>query len=159
MVPPAALAELHMDPRDPLPSDSHHALLGELDAGAIGELVAAAGPGSGSTLASVELRHTGGALARSAPHHGAVATLPGSFASFAVGLADEATAARTAADLERVEAAIGPYEAGQYLNFTEQTTAAESFFDADTAARLQAVKQSYDPERLFQANHEIGAGR
>jgi FAD binding domain/Berberine and berberine like len=159
MVPPVGLAELHMDPRDPMPYASHHALTGELPAQAIGDLVAAAGPGSGSTLASVELRHTGGALARTAPHHGALAALPGSYASFAVGLADPMTAAQTGEDLARVEAALRPHEAGQYLNFTEQTTPAEAFFDADTAARLQAVKQAYDPQRLFQANHELGAGR
>ena len=159
MVPPVELADLHMDPRDPMPYASHHALTGELDGQAIGDLVAAAGPGSGSTLASVELRHTGGALARSAPHHGALATMPGDYAVFAVGLADPASAAKTAEDLARVEAALRPYEAGQYLNFTEQTTPAEAFFDAATTARLQAVKQTYDPERLFQANHELGAGR
>ncbi len=159
MVPPAGISELHMDPREPMPSSSRHALLGELDAKAIAELVAAAGPGSGSTLASVELRQTGGALARTAPHHGALASLPGSFASFAVGLADPATAAKTADDLARVEAALRPYEAGQYLNFTDQATPAEAFFDVATGARLRAVKQAHDPRRLFQANHEIGAGR
>ena len=159
MVPPAGLAELHMDPREPMPYSSRHTLLGELDAEAIAELIAAAGPGSGSTLASVELRQTGGALARTAPHHGALASLPGSFASYAVGLADPLTAAKTADDLARVEAALRPYEAGQYLNFTEQATPAEAFFDAATGARLRAVKQAHDPQRLFQANHEIGAGR
>lgn len=66
---------------------------------------------------------------------------------------------RTEEDLARVAAATRPYEAGQYLNFTEQTTPAEAFFDAATGARLQAVKDAYDPQRLFQANHELGAGR
>jgi FAD/FMN-containing dehydrogenase len=159
-VPPVRIAELHMDPRDPMPYASDHALLGELPATAIAELVAAAGPGSGSTLASVELRHTGGALARTGPGHGAVATLPGSFAMFAVGLAaDEASTAKTTADLARVAAATQPYQAGRYLNFTEHHTDGESFFDPATAARLRAVRDAYDPDRTLQANHEIGAGR
>ena len=56
MQPPAGIAELHMDPRDPVPSLGDHNLVGELDARAIEELVAAAGPGSESSLVSVELR-------------------------------------------------------------------------------------------------------
>jgi len=160
MVPPAGIAELHMDPREPMPYASEHSLLGELTATAIDDLVLAAGPGSGSTLASVELRHTGGALARAGEHHGALATLPGSFALFAVGLAaDPETTAKTAADLDRVVAATRAHEAGHYLNFVERQGAAESFFPSAVGERLCAAKASYDPTRLFQANHEIGADR
>ncbi len=160
MVPPEGIAELHMDPREPMPYATAHSLVGELPSEAISDLVAAVGPGSGSGLVSVELRHTGGALSRAGEHHGAVATLPGSFGSFAVGVAaDPATTAQTQADLHRFEAALAPYAAGKYLNFTEQHADGESFFDADVAARLQAVKETYDPGHLFQANHEIGAGR
>jgi FAD/FMN-containing dehydrogenase len=160
MVPPAGIAEMHMDPRDPAPYDSTSSLLGELPESAIEDLVAAAGDGSGSALVSVELRHTGGALARSADHHGAIATLPGSFASFAVGMTmDEGSTAKTETDLARVAAAMKPFEAGRYLNFVEQTTAAEAFFDPEVAERLRAAKEAYDPNRLFQANHEIGADR
>ncbi|MGE5407172.1 MAG: FAD-binding oxidoreductase [Syntrophothermus sp.] len=160
MQPPAGIAELHMDPRDPVPAASAHDLLGELPPRAITELVEAVGPGSGSGLVSVELRHTGGALARSAPHHGALSTLPGSYASFAVGIAaDPETTARTAADLGRFSAASRPYAAGRYLNFTEQPANWESFFGPEARARLRAVKEEYDPGRVFKANHEIGAGR
>ncbi|HEX4669403.1 MAG TPA: FAD-binding oxidoreductase [Solirubrobacterales bacterium] len=160
MMPPAGIAELHMDPREPMPYASEHSLLGELPATAIDDLVLAAGPGSGSTLASVELRHTGGALARAGEHHGAIATLPGSFAMFAVGLAaDPATTAKTGADLGRVAAALRQHEAGHYLNFVERRSEAESFFPGAVGERLLAAKDAYDPERLFQANHEIGADR
>jgi FAD/FMN-containing dehydrogenase len=160
MVPPAGIAELHMDPREPVPGATAHDLLGELPPRAVADLVAAVGPGSGSALVSVELRHTGGALARSGSDHGAAATMPGSYASFAVGIAagPELTA-KAEADLARFKAATAPYVAGRYLNFVEERTEAESFFAAEVAARLRAVKDAYDPERLFQANHEIGAGR
>ena len=47
----------------PVP-DGTHAMLGELSAGRVDEDLAVAGPGSGSPL-SLELRHMGGALARS----------------------------------------------------------------------------------------------
>jgi hypothetical protein len=158
MVPPAGLSELHMDPPDPLPYASGHQLLGELPSRAIDDVVAVAGPGSGSPLASVELRHTGGALARSEPGHGALATLPGSFATFAVGLAaDEAMAEAVTAQVELVSEALAPYEAGLYSNFTEEQTDARDFFPAATYERLRVVKAEYDPDDLFRANHPIPA--
>jgi UDP-N-acetylenolpyruvoylglucosamine reductase len=158
-VAPAGIAELHMDPRDPVPYDSAHAMLGALDGEAIDRLVEAAGPDSGSALVSVELRQAGGAVARSAPGAGAVATLPGEFAFFAVGIADPALAEKTNADLERVAAALAPYDAGRYLNFVEETADAAGFFPPAVAARLEVARDTYDPERLMQANHEIGAAR
>jgi FAD/FMN-containing dehydrogenase len=86
---------LHMDPRDPVPADSTHAMLGELDSAAIDRWVEASGPGSGSTLISTEIRHAGGALSRTAPGAGAVATLPGELAFFAVGIAVPELVAKT----------------------------------------------------------------
>jgi UDP-N-acetylenolpyruvoylglucosamine reductase len=158
-MPPAGIAELHMDPRDPVPYDSTHAMLGELDAAAIDRLVEAAGQDSGSTLISVELRHAGGALSRTSPRAGAVATLPGEFAFFAVGIADPTMAPKTSADLDRVAAALSPCEAGHYLNFVEETSDATGFFPPAVATRLEAARDTYDPSRLMQANHEIGAAR
>jgi FAD/FMN-containing dehydrogenase len=158
MVPPAGIAELHMDPRDPVPGASEHSLLGDLPERAIEELVIAVGPGSGSTLVSVELRHTGGALGRAEEGSGAIASFPGSFASFAVGIAAPGIAEKTEADLARFVAATRPYEAGHYLNFVERKSETESFFPPAVAERLRAVRRTYDPERLLQANHEIGPG-
>jgi UDP-N-acetylenolpyruvoylglucosamine reductase len=158
-LPPVGIAELHMDPRDPSPYDSAHAMLGALDSAAIDRLVEAAGPGSGSALVSVELRHAGGALGRTSPGAGAVATLPGEFAFFAVGIADPAMALKTSVDLDRVAAAMSPYEAGRYFNFVEEKSEAAGFFPPSVATRLEAARDTYDPERLMQANHEIGAGR
>ena len=160
MVPPAGIAELHMDPRDPVPSDSAHACWASCPRGRSTDLVAAAGPDSGSALISVELRHTGGALARAGAGHGAVATLPGHFASFAVGLADRAAGgedrARTSPGWRRRWRPTRP--ASTSISPSSRTRA-ESFFEPAVADRLLAVKDAYDPERLFHANHEIGAGR
>ncbi len=156
-MPPAGIAELHMDPRDPMPYDTAHALLGELPGEAIDALVEATGPGSGSALVSVELRHTGGALSREAGGAGAIAPLPGEFAMFGVGALLPGLETKTEDDLARVEAAMGPYEAGHYLNFVERRTDGASFFTPAVAARLEAARDTYDPDRLMQANHEIGA--
>jgi FAD/FMN-containing dehydrogenase len=78
MVAPEALGDMAMDPPDPLPFVSTTALLDDLTSAGVDELVEAVGPGSGSPLAMVELRHMGGALARRGPDAGARANLPGS---------------------------------------------------------------------------------
>jgi hypothetical protein len=157
MVPPPALAFLHMDPPEPVPGIGGHRLYGELPQDAIEELVRVAGPGSGSPLVSVELRHTAGALARSGPDHGAVATLDGSLMMFAVGMAPDADAAAAlTAQIEKVQGALRPYDAGATLNFTENPLDLGDAFPDDTCRRLARVREELDPERILQPSHAIG---
>ena len=156
VVPPAELGDLAMDPNDPLPFMSATALLTHLPHAAVDELVAVAGPGSGSPLAMVELRHMGGALARREPGAGARATLPGTVAMFSLGVPeDDASAVTVGTYLESVERAVMPYRAGDYPNFVEAQSDASAFFDAETWARLREVKAEYDPSDLFKGNHHI----
>lgn len=64
MVPPAGIAELHMDPPDPVPYTGEGQMLGELTPAAIDAFVAAAGPGSGSPLQAGRWRSRKRARAR-----------------------------------------------------------------------------------------------
>ena len=158
VVPPIALGDMAMDPPDPLPFLSVHQLLGELPAAGVDDLLAAAGPGSGSatSLTMVQLRHTGGALARVSAGAGARATLPGEVCMFALGLAvDEPSAAAVGRSLGAVEQALRPYRVGDYPNFVEEPADASAFFDAQTWARLRDVKAMYDPSDLFKGNHHV----
>jgi FAD/FMN-containing dehydrogenase len=156
VVPPAGIAELHMDPPHPVAGVSAHTLLGELGSEGIDALVDAAGPASGSRLLSVELRQLGGALARTAPEHGALDMLRADYAMFGVGIAPEpGLRAANEAQLERVLAALAPWESGLYSNFTEHRTGAGSFFGPETHERLRAVKEAFDPEGRFRANYVI----
>ena len=66
MIPAPALQELHMDPPQPVPGQGDGTFLDELPSAAIDAIVAAVGPGSGSALLSVEIRHCGGAMAGTA---------------------------------------------------------------------------------------------
>ena len=117
-------------------------LVGDLAATAIDELVAVTGPGSGSPLVWVELRHMGGALSRTAPPHGAaLAPSPSSYTMFAVGMAPTPEARQVAqAHADRVAAAMLPYESGHYSNFTEDSGGAGRFFGGEAWNRLRAVK-------------------
>jgi FAD/FMN-containing dehydrogenase len=157
MVPPAGIAELHMDPPQPTPYVGEGFMLGELDHAAIDRFVAAAGPDSGSPLVSAEIRHLGGAAQRSAPHHGALATLDAEFITFSVGiLADAALMPAFRAQLDTIAAAFAPCTNGrEYLNFTEVRTDPARFYTPETYARLRAVKARVDPDEVFRANHRI----
>jgi hypothetical protein len=159
MVAPEGISELHMDPPEPVPYTGEGMLLGDLPAEAIDRFVAAVGPDSGSPLLSAEIRHVGGALARSAADHGALDTLPGSFLTFAVGMVlDEQSYRANRHQLASLRTALAPYDTErQYLNFTEHDTDPARFYGPSAYLRLQQVKAEVDPGNVFRANHPIAA--
>ena len=154
--PPAGIADLHMDPQDPVPYTSESMLIRELPPAVIDCLLEAVGPGSGSRLVSVELRHGGGALSQAPYDAGALATLPGSFVTFAVGFVPVPEAmAPTRAWLGAFKASLEPYDAGRYFNFVEESFDIAQIFPPEVLDRLREVKQRYDPENLFHSNHPV----
>jgi FAD/FMN-containing dehydrogenase len=154
-VPPAALQHLHMDPVEPVPGLTTHAMLSDLTERAIADALAAIGPGAGSP-ASFEVRHVGGAASRSDAGHGAIDTLGGQYMMFGIApVMDPAMAASLEADLVRLDAAFDAEDSGRYLNFTEVEHAVDDMFPEGTVPRLRAVKDEYDPEGLFRANHAV----
>lgn len=99
-VPPSALGHLHMEPELPVARLADDGLAGALPAAAVDDLVAVAGPGSGSPLATVELRHASGALE----------TLETAYFTHASGTpTDAASATAIEAQLALVDAALAPY--------------------------------------------------
>jgi len=160
MLPPTELGALHMDPVDPVPAHIDGWLLGDLPPAAIDALVEAAGPGSGSPLLSVELRHLGGALADPAPEHGALASLDAGFATATISLAMNDKMNDNAAALERhaaiVRAALAPWEAERnYPNFAERSFNVSDLFSPATCERLGRIKAQYDPKDLIRSTHPI----
>lgn len=157
--PPAGISDLHMDPPDPSPYAGAGMLLGELPGAAIDALLAAVGPDSPAQLLSVELRHDGGAMGRGAPEHGAMDALPGEFLLFGVGIVPEpAVMAPTKEWLAAMTAAMKPWDAGRYLNFSDETEDIGVAFPPETCERLRAAKVRYDPENLFHATHPVVSG-
>jgi FAD/FMN-containing dehydrogenase len=156
MVPSAALGYLHMDPDDPLPAAMDHMVLGDLPSAAIDDLVAVTGPGSGSPLVSVELRHCGGALARTPENSGAATGIAGEYLMFAVGgLMTPEMGAAVEAQLALVGGALAAHRTGSYSNFEERPGRAGELYDAETTARLAAARKAVDPDGIFLANHEF----
>ena len=148
MVPPVGIAELHMDPPEPVPYTGEGMMLGELDATAIDRFVAAAGPGSGSPLVSAEIRHLGGALGPDGARGTARSprSTPSSSRSRSGWCSTTRPTPRTGSSSSCSAQALTPYDTGrQYLNFTEEETDPATFYRADAYRRLRAVKAAVDP--------------
>jgi FAD/FMN-containing dehydrogenase len=160
-MPAAALVRLHGDPEGATPGTSNSANLVMPEphdvAAFSAAFVAAAGPGSGSSMLLAELRQLGGALGTPDPNGGALPAMLGAFVLFGLGVpmapGDEA---KIAADAARLVAACAPWSNGhRYLNFTENAVDSGTGFEAAAYRRLAAVRSEYDPDEMFLANHAI----
>jgi FAD/FMN-containing dehydrogenase len=158
-VPSASLVRLHMDPEGPTPGVSATTLLGSMPDEAVDAFLATVGHGTEQSLLAAELRQLGGALGR--PHHGAGALpqVDGQFVLFGVAIAaTPEMAAAGHADANALVAAMEPWANGrQYLNLLEEAGDPRTGYDADSFARLQALRASIDPDGTLMANHHIAA--
>lgn len=161
-MPAAGLCRIHMDPEQPVPALGHHAPIAELPDEAIEAFVAnGPGPETGSVLLLAELRHLGGALARSGPNNGALDNLDFPFVLNAIGslMGPPEVTGKVAGDLDRITDAMEPWTAdGSYFNFADRPCDVDSILPAETCARLTKVKRSWDPEGMFVANHSVSLG-
>lgn len=157
--PPTGIVDLHMDPPEPSPYTGQGMLLGDLPSEAIDALLGAVGPDSGTKLLSVEVRHNGGAMGRGGEGHGAMNALPGSFLLFGVNIIPEPAAMAPSRQwLGAMKDAMQPWDAGRYLNFSDEDEDIAVAFPPETVERLRAAKAKYDSENLFHANHPVVSG-
>lgn len=156
VIPARELSALHMDPPGPAPGIGDGYMLNELSPVAVDAIVESAGAESGSSLLSLEVRHLGGALARTAEGDGA-ALLDKPFVMFAVGIAPTPEAARqTIHDVERVLTALAPWDSGRdYSNWRETRATGERLFSPETYARLREIKAEVDPDDLIRSHHPV----
>jgi FAD binding domain/Berberine and berberine like len=158
MMDAAGLNHFHMDPPEPVPAvGGAHVMLDDLSAEAVDAIVSVAGPQIQHPLLMMELRHIGGALDRVPEGAGARGRLPGKIVTYAAGMVmDAETAVAIESHLEKVEAALAPFDSGQrYLNFVEHKESTATMYEDGDHARLVAIRADYDPGQLFQSNHEI----
>ena len=154
-VPAAALMRIHMDPEPPMPGKGDGFLVDDLDGDAIKAIIELAGPGTESPLLMVELRQLGGTLRDRRPGAGALGSLDGSFAFYALGVpmgpgAGEAIESR----IEAIKGALAPWSRGKtYLNFAEKSVTIGDAIGADAFTRLEQVKAAVDPDGRFRSGH------
>jgi FAD/FMN-containing dehydrogenase len=157
VMPARELSTLHMDPPGPVPGVGDGILLGEADVGTVAALVESAGADSGSSLLSVEIRHLGGALARTSLGDGAANFVDAAYGVFAVGIA--ATPELHAAserDSKRVVARLAPWDSGRdYMNFRESRASGARLFSPEIHRRLREIKRRVDPHDVIRANHPV----
>ncbi|MFC9691176.1 FAD-binding oxidoreductase [Kribbella sp. NPDC056951] len=153
-MPAANIAQIHNDPTEPTLSWDRGVMLDELDADFADAFLGAVGPDQQVPLVAVELRHLGGAVSRDVPEGSAVGGRGGAYTLFMVGAPDPSL-------FETVLPAV----AGQVLGGVQKWTSAENAINladgfaipgsyeaswpAETRARLDEVRATYDPERRF----------
>ena len=153
--PPAGIADLAMDPADPLPTRSATALLDSLPGEAIDQVVGISAV-PGSPVLMTQFRHLGGALSRPAAGGGARDRLAGEVCVFAVSVVPHPDAEAPArAGLAGLLAAVQDGRAGAYPSFVEEPADAAGFWGSDAWQRLRSVKALYDPSDVFRGNHHI----
>ena len=153
VLPYAAVGVIHADPVEPLPFVERSLLLSRLTGSTIGRLLAVAGPGSGSSLVTIELRRLGGAVARPGPRPSAVSHRDAAFSVVAVGLAPPELAPAATVQAESVVGALRPWShPGTLPNFGQS---GPTDYDATTLARLRSLIAVHDPNGLLVAGDPL----
>ena len=160
MIPAPALAQLNMDPPQPVPIQGDGAFLADAPAAAIDAVVALAGPDADTPLASVEVRHLGGALARPAPG-GAQPSIDAKYVVFAGGFTPTPELASVVrGQAQAVKDALAAWHASyDYYNFEATPAAASAVLSPASYRRLQKIKASYDPDQMLISAHPVRPSR
>lgn len=148
---PADLIMTHMDPPEPAPARADHYLLNNVDDSAIDAWLAAAGPGSSSVLAVSELRQLGGAFRDRAEHGGVLNGIDGQFAALNVGIPmGMATVDLIRAQMQRIRETLSPFDTGFTApTFVEEAGSPHRALPADLEARVEVIRQRFDPSGMF----------
>ena len=146
-----------MDPEQPVPGVGDGLTLAELPPDALDTFIDVAGPRGGHQLASIELRHLEGELARARPENGALASIPAKYTLTAGGFAPVAKLVSTLwRQIEAIQQALAPWTAPyMYLNYSDTKRDPASYWDAQAYERLRRIKSAVDPEDLIRSNHPI----
>jgi FAD/FMN-containing dehydrogenase len=156
MLPTSQLSTVNMDPAEPVPYYGEGIHLNGFDSGCIDKLVEVI---VDTPLMHAEVRHLGGAAARSGAGHGALDKIDAPFTTLTFGLAlDAEMKADMARHLTRLHSELAPWDSGmRYLNFAESPMDVRMIYPQASYDRLCALKGTYDPGHLFLANHPIRA--
>jgi hypothetical protein len=156
-IPAAALAQLHMDPAQPVPFQGDGAFLADAPAAAIDAVVALTGPDADTSLASIEIRHLGGALARPARDAGAQPQIDAKYVMFTGGFTPTPEAGDTVrAQAQAVKDALAAWHAPyDYYNFAETPAGADAVLAPASYRRLEKIKATYDPGQAIISAHPV----
>lgn len=140
-------------PPPPMDGQTRFDLIEELSSDIVSVIVDAAKP----PISALEIRHWGGAMARSSAESGPTGHRDLPFSVAAAAMFDGSH------ERGEVEAAVGNYAAaiqphvtgGSFLNFLTDPARTESAYTPEDYRRLTQVKRRYDPDNVFRLNHNI----
>jgi FAD/FMN-containing dehydrogenase len=153
--PVPALGRVHMDPGEPIPFRGDGALLADLPPAAIDTLVSLTGPDSATPLASTEIRHLGGALARAVPGAAAQPAISAGYLVYANALTPTSELADTVrAHARALRDALAPWHASyDNFNLRESPADASSVLSPASYRRLREIKAACDPGQAIISVH------
>jgi FAD/FMN-containing dehydrogenase len=157
LIPAPALQQLNMDTPQPVPNRGDGAFLADFPSAAIDALVAVAGPAADTPLASIEIRHLGGALARPATGGGAQPSIDASYVMHAAGFTPTPElAAAVRGHAQAIKDALVPWHARyDYYNFVDTPAPASAVLPPASYQRLQKIKATYDPDQVIISAHPV----
>ncbi|WP_433759015.1 FAD-binding oxidoreductase [Nocardia sp. CA-135398] len=148
----ANLGEITAEPTDPSPALSRAELLTDLGDAVLKTLL----DEPVAPLADIQIRHLGGAFARSGADAGARGPITEPYLLYALGLGLPHIAAAVKSRRVEIVDAIGAHISGlkPYTFLTPEETAAAAF-DSSTLARLREIKRARDPQSVIRANYPV----
>lgn len=156
-VPLSELGGIVAEPLDPMPAMETSGLLRDLEDAAIDRLLATVGPGTGSPLAAVQLRHLGGALARGRADDGPSGAVTEPYQLFCVGVPVSPEVARAVElALASVTDALADHLTGRtFFTFLSADPDVRRAFAPSALERLQEVKRRVDPRGVIRSNRPV----
>lgn len=160
-MPYADFAAITMDPTDPAAAVEHFGLLDEMAPETVDALLDTVGPGSGSSVNLVDLRHLGGAYAKEPRTKNAVGARNAAFAFFGLTVVppgqDVAAYADSGRELvERLAPWLGPTKNPSFLSPADAASGRPRYaYDQGVYERLRELKAVYDPDNTLRVNHNI----
>ncbi|MFD7624482.1 FAD-binding oxidoreductase [Streptomyces sp. NPDC059851] len=159
-MPYTRVAEINMDPTVPAVYYERSTRIRELDDAAIATLIPLIKEGADAVRPGVELRHLGGALGRQPEHPNALPHRDTAYTLFAGAPVWPEHIQDVREFQERLMDAMEPWRiGGPFLSFISALESSpehlRSAYDAQTYARLVAVKDAHDPQNVFRVNHNI----
>ena len=157
-IPSSAIALVHADPLQPMPTIHASALLRELPEPAIDALLALCGPRSGSPQTIVELRLLGGAYGRAPADASAVCHRDAGLNLTVIGAPGQHSGRDIAEHSKAVLDGVQPWATGGMLaNFAASADpgSIQRRYDDATLVRLSALGDRYDPSGVFRLGQVV----
>ncbi|MFI9154617.1 FAD-binding oxidoreductase [Streptomyces sp. NPDC053367] len=144
-------------PPPPMAARQHFDHFRELPGDAVDAIVKEAGEGSDPAISAVELRHWGGAIARTDQHTGPAGHRDADFSVIVTAMFDGVQdRAQQEERVGELAALLRPYaHGGKFLNFLSDLSLTHAAFTPENHARLVEAKRRWDPDNFFRLNHNI----